>query len=188
MGNKALNLLLCDLSVFSVSSVVKERYTMPTISFRLIKPSDNRELAALIRAVFREFHVDMPGTVYTDPTTDHLYELFRQPGSVYWIAEVDDLMTGGCGVYPTPGLPEGCAELVKFYLSAPFRGKGTGRALMEKCFESARAMGFRQLYLETFPELAKAVGMYEKAGFRYLPQPLGDSGHFACNIWMLKEL
>lgn len=161
---------------------------MPIISFRLIKLSDNRELADLIRAVFREFHVDMPGTVYTDPTTDHLYELFRQPGSVYWIAEVDDMMTGGCGVYPTPGLPEGCAELVKFYLSAPFRGKGTGRALMEKCFESARAMGYRQLYLETFPELGKAVGMYEKAGFRYLPQPLGDSGHFACNIWMLKEL
>lgn len=161
---------------------------MPTISFRLIKPSDNRELAALIRAVFREFGVDRPGTVYTDPTTDHLYELFRLPRSVYWIAEVDGVMAGGCGVYPTAGLPEGCAELVKFYLSAPNRGKGIGKSLMERCFISAREMEFRQLYLETFPELAKAVGMYEKAGFRYLPEPLGDSGHFSCNIWMLKEL
>jgi len=159
-----------------------------SVIFRKIKRIDNAEIASLIRAVFREFGVDQPGTVYTDPTTDHLYELFRQPGSVYWIAEVDGTMAGGCGIIPTPGLPEGCAELVKFYLSAPFRGKGTGRALMEKCFESARELGYRQLYLETLPELGKAVGMYEKAGFRYLDGPLGNSGHFACNIRMLKEL
>lgn len=31
------------------------------------------------------------------------------------------------------------------------------------------------------------VDMYEKAGFRYLSAPLGNSGHFACNLWMLKE-
>ncbi|HNX78548.1 MAG TPA: GNAT family N-acetyltransferase [Prolixibacteraceae bacterium] len=161
---------------------------MSTNTFRPIEPTDNTELASLIRAVFREFRVDMPGTVYTDPTTDHLFELFRHPGSVYWIAGVDGKMAGGCGIYPTPGLPEGCAELVKFYLSAPYRGKGTGWALMEKCFESAIELGYRQLYLETFPELGKAVGMYEKAGFRYLDKPLGNSGHFACNIWMLKEL
>lgn len=161
---------------------------MSTITFRKIEPSDNREIADLIRGVFREFGVDRPGTVYTDPTTDHLYELFRLTRSVYWIAEVDGVMAGGCGVYPTAGLPEGCAELVKFYLSAPNRGKGIGKSLMERCFISAREMEFRQLYLETFPELAKAVGMYEKAGFRYLPEPLGDSGHFSCNIWMLKEL
>jgi putative acetyltransferase len=161
---------------------------MPSVSFRKIEENDNVEIASIIRNVFREFGVDRPGTVYTDPTTDHLYELFRQPGSVYWIAEADEEMAGGCGIYPTPGLPEGCAELVKFYLSATFRGKGTGRGLMEKCFESAKEMGYRQLYLETFPELGKAVGMYEKAGFRYLDVPLGNSGHFACNIWMLKEL
>ena len=161
---------------------------MSDITFRKIEPTNNREIADLIKGVFRELGVDRTGTVYTDPTTDHLYELFRQRGSVYWIAEVDGEMAGGCGVYPTPGLPEGCAELVKFYLSAPFRGKGTGRGLMEKCFESARELGYRQLYLETFPELGKAVRMYEKAGFRYLDRPLGNSGHFACNIWMLKEL
>lgn len=161
---------------------------MSTITFRKIEANDNREIAGLIRGVFREFGVDRPGTVFTDPTTDHLYELFRLPRSVYWIADVDGVMAGGCGVYPTTGLPEGCAELVKFYLSAPNRGKGIGKSLMERCFISAREMGFRQLYLETFPELAKAVGMYEKAGFHYLPEPLGDSGHFSCNIWMLKEL
>jgi putative acetyltransferase len=59
---------------------------------------------------------------------------------------------------------------------------------MEKCFESARKMGYNQLYLESLPELEKAVSMYIKAGFRHIPQALGNSGHFGCNIWMVKDL
>jgi putative acetyltransferase len=136
---------------------------------RPIEEKDNKEIAELIRTVFREFNIHRPGTVYFDPTTDHLFELFTKPGSEYWIAEENGIITGGCGVYPTPGLPEGCAELVKFYLSATQRGKGIGRKLMEKTFESA-------------------INLYEKAGFEFIKGPMGDSGHFGCNIWMLKDL
>jgi len=158
------------------------------ITYRNIEEKDNKELAALIRTVFREFRIDRPGTVYYDPTTDDLYKLFRAEGSVYWIADGDGTMAGGCGIYPTPGLPDGCAELVKFYLLARWRGKGVGRTLMEKCFESAKQLGYKQLYLESLPELSKAVSMYIKSGFRHIPHALGNSGHFGCNIWMVKEL
>jgi putative acetyltransferase len=158
------------------------------ISIRKIEQTDNKELAELIRIVFREFEIDIPGTVYTDPTTDNLYELFTQPKSVYWVAVQDGKLLGGCGVYPTAGLPDGCAELVKLYLSAAARGKGIGRKLMEQCFTTAKEFGYQQLYLESFPELAKAVTLYENAGFRYLEKPLGNSGHYACNIWMIKDL
>lgn len=158
------------------------------ILLRNLEEEDNKEIAGLIRTVFREFKIDRPGTVYFDPTTDDLHTLFRTPGSVYWIAEENGKMAGGCGVYPTPGLPAGCAELVKFYLLRPWRGRGIGRMLMEKCFESAKELGYRQLYLESLPELDKAVSMYLKAGFRHLSHALGNSGHFGCTIWMVKEL
>jgi putative acetyltransferase len=158
------------------------------ITYRNIEENDNKELADLIRKVFREFRIDRPGTVYFDPTTDNLYKLFRTTGSVYWIAEEGSIMAGGCGIFPTPGLPEGCAELVKFYLLPQWRGKGIGRKLMEKCFKSAKELGYRQLYLESLPELSKAVSMYLKSGFRHIPHALGNSGHFGCNIWMIKEL
>jgi hypothetical protein len=46
------------------------------ITFREIRKTDNKELAELIRNVFREFKIDRPGTVYFDPTTDNLYDLF----------------------------------------------------------------------------------------------------------------
>ncbi len=158
------------------------------VRFRPINKSDNRELAELIRKVFREFKIDKPGTVYFDPTTDDLYTLFRTPGSKYWIAEENHIMIGGCGVFPTPGLPDGCAELVKLYLSESARGKGIGWKLMEKTFESAKQLGYKQLYLESLPELGRAISLYEKAGFKRLNGPLGNSGHFGCDIWMLKEL
>lgn len=158
------------------------------MTFRPIEVEDNKEIAELIRTVFREFKIDRPGTVYFDPTTDNLFKLFREPGSEYWIALENGKIVGGCGVYPTPGLPDGCAELVKFYLASSHRGKGIGRQLMEKTFESAKEYGYRELYLESLPELNRAISLYVKAGFKFIPGPMGNSGHFGCNIWMLKEL
>jgi putative acetyltransferase len=158
------------------------------VIYRRIEKRDNKEIAELIRTVFREFKIDKPGTVYFDPTTDNLFELFSIEGSEYWIAEENGIIIGGCGVYPTPELPEGCAELVKLYLSAAKRGKGIGWQLMNRSFESAKRLGYRQLYLESLPELAKAISLYERAGFKPIPGPLGKSGHFGCNIWMTKDL
>jgi putative acetyltransferase len=158
------------------------------ITFRTIEEKDNKALAELIRTVFREFKIDRPGTVYFDPTTDDLYNLFRISGSEYWIAEDNGIIVGGCGVYPTPGLPAGCAELVKLYLLAAHRGRGIGWQLMDMTFRSAIKFGYKQLYLESLPELSKAISLYERTGFRNISGPLGNSGHFGCNIWMIKEL
>ena len=121
------------------------------ITIRPIEQKDNPILAELIRTVFREFNIDMPGTVYTDPTTDSLCELFATPLSKYWVAEENGVLLGGCGIYPTKNLPDGCVELVKLYLSHASRGKGIGRELMQKCIDTAREFGFRQMYLESFP-------------------------------------
>lgn len=155
---------------------------------RPIEEKDNASLAKLIREVFREFKIDKAGTVYTDPTTDNLFELFKTNGSAYWVAEENGELFGGCGIYPTPGLPLKCAELVKFYLASKSRGKGIGKELMEKSFSTALKLGYTQLYLESFPELGKAIGLYLKAGFKEIDQPLGNSGHYACTLWMVKEL
>jgi len=159
-----------------------------TIRYRHIQKRDNREIADLIRSVFREFGIARPGTVYSDPTTDDLFTLFKIPGSVYWIAEEDDTIIGGCGIYPTHGLPEGYAELVKLYLHPSKRGRGTGWELIKKSLRSAGRMGYKQIYLESLPELNKAISLYTKTGFEFIPGPLGNSGHFGCTIWMIKRL
>ncbi len=159
-----------------------------SVELKAIQPEDNQSLAAIIRTSLKAYGLDIPGTVYTDPTTDHLYELFRAKGSFYFVAFEGDKMLGGCGIYPTKGLPAGHAELVKLYLSDDARGKGLGRLLMEKSISWAKEQGYTHIYLETFEELNSAVGLYKKLGFVDLPQALGDSGHHACEIWMLKTI
>ncbi|EOR94462.1 hypothetical protein ADIARSV_2308 [Arcticibacter svalbardensis MN12-7] len=159
-----------------------------SIKIRQIKETDDKGLAKIIRDSLTEHDVPKIGTVYSDPTTDHLFTLFTSVGSLYYIVEEDGVLLGGCGVFPTEGLPNGCAELVKLYLSEDSRGKGTGKLLLEKCFIAAVELGYTQLYLESFPSLGKAVSLYLKSGFYHLPNALGNSGHHACTIWMIKDL
>jgi putative acetyltransferase len=161
---------------------------MKTPVIRPIKEEDNAAIAGIIRTVLTEFKANKPGTVFYDPTTDDLLSLFSAPFSEYWILEIDGVIMGGSGIYPTEELPQGCCEMVKLYLLKEARDKGFGKQLIEQCFISAKKFGFRQVYLETMPELKMAVSLYEQCGFRYLDGPLGNSGHFGCDLWMLKEL
>jgi putative acetyltransferase len=161
---------------------------MKNIYIRPIRAEDNATIAAIVRKTLAEFGANKPGTVYFDPTTDNLFKLFSLPDSAYFIIEVEGRIVGGSGVFPTPGLPDGCCELVKLYLLSELRGQGLGLLLMEKCFQKAIDLGFSEMYLETMPELRTAIGLYEKAGFTYLPGPMGQSGHFGCDLWMIKNL
>jgi len=158
------------------------------VNIRLIQKEDNLGLAKVIREVLTEYGVNKPGTVFTDPTTDALFELFQMKDSAYFVVELNGEILGGCGVYPTKGLPKGCVELVKIYLHHSLRGQGVGKQLMQLSIDVARARGFISIYLETMPELSNAIGLYEMMGFQKLNSSLGDSGHFACDLWMLKQL
>jgi len=161
---------------------------MSTINIRLISIADNPLIATIIRSCLTEFGANKPGTVYYDKTTDQLFELFQKNGAAYFIAEQDGQVVGGGGIFPSPGLPAGTCELVKMYLLPLARGTGIGATLMNTCLGKAKEMGFVNMYIETLPELKKAISVYEKFGFNYLDKPLGNTGHFGCSVWMLKSL
>jgi putative acetyltransferase len=95
---------------------------------------------------------------------------------------------GGGGIFPTAGLPQDTCELVKMYLKGEARGIGLGKALIEMCLQEAKVLGYRQVYIETMPELRQAVATYQKFGFRLLEGPLGQSGHTGCSIWMIRDV
>jgi len=158
------------------------------ITIRSIQPADNVDLAVVVRNSLAEFGANKTGTVYFDPTTDALFELFQTPGSLYLVAEEKGQLLGGAGIFPSAGLPEGVCELVKMYLHKAARGKGLGRLLINQCLEKAKELGYKKVYLETMPELGKAVSVYEKFGFSYLSGPMGNTGHFGCDVWMIKDL
>lgn len=158
------------------------------IPIRQIELQDNFDIAIVIRGALEEFGANKPGTVYFDSTTDHLYELFRTEGSVYFVALLDGRVIGGAGIYPTDNLPAGTCELVKLYLHKDARGTGLGKKLLLTAMDWAKQYGYNQVYLESMPELSKAVTIYENVGFKRLNEPLGNSGHSGCDIWMAKAL
>jgi putative acetyltransferase len=156
--------------------------------FRNIQKEDNAVIAGIVKNTLAEFGANHPGTVYYDPSTDTLFEVFQTPRSVYFVAELDGEIIGGGGIYPTDGLPDNTCELVKMYLLPKGRGLGIGRTLIEKCIVAAGEMGYKKIYLETMPELKQALKVYAKFGFEYLKGPMGNSGHTGCSLWMLKSL
>ena len=158
------------------------------ITIRNIQPADNPYLSKIIKNALKEFGANHPGTVYYDASTDTLSDVFKQEGSVYFVAAINNEIVGGGGIYPTEGLPADTCELVKIYLSPQARGTGLGRTLIEKCIAFAKEYGYKNVYLETMPELKQALNVYAKFGFEYLKGPMGNSGHTGCSLWMLRSL
>lgn len=159
-----------------------------TSNIRPLRQEDNQRLGAIIQQVLKEFDADKPGTAYFDKNLYELYSAFSIPAAAYWIAELEGKVAGGAGIFPVPGLPPAHCELVKLYLLPEARGIGLGKQLIEQCLLSAKSFGYSHMYLETLPQLDQAIPLYEKMGFNYLPAPLGNSGHFGCSIWMIKEV
>lgn len=160
----------------------------PIAFIRNVELKDNKKLAAIIRQSLEDFNANKPGTVYFDPTTDTMHENFQVKNAAYFVLEEDGELAGGCGFYPTEGLPSGTCELVKMYLSSKFRKKGYGQLLLEKSIAEASLAGYSRMYIETLPELKNAIELYKKNGFHFIQKPLGNSGHTGCDIWMLKNL
>jgi putative acetyltransferase len=158
-----------------------------SFTIRSIAQDDNAEIARIIRACLKEFGADKPGTVYYEDSTDHLFEVFREQASAYFIAEQNGIMLGGGGIFPSPGLPNGTCEMVKMYLLPESRGKGIGIALINKCFDTAKQMGFHTVYIESMLVLDRAIALYESYGFKRLSAPLGNTGHYS-EVWMTKSI
>ncbi|SDL67248.1 putative acetyltransferase [Catalinimonas alkaloidigena] len=158
------------------------------LRLREIQPADNPAVAAVIRTVLTEFGANLPGTAFFDPAIDHLYDYYQQPRAAYFVLERDGKLVGGGGIGPLEGAGTDVCELQKLYLLPEGRGQGWGRELMDRCLAFARAAGYRQCYLESLPQLHKGVQLYERYGFQYLDQPLGQTGHNGCDLWMLLAL
>ncbi len=66
-------------------------------------------------------------------------------------------------------LDGGRCEMKRLYVQRDFRGLGLGRALAGRAIAGARAMGYRQVLLDTLPSMAGAQKLYEALGFRDVP-------------------
>ncbi|WP_093366337.1 GNAT family N-acetyltransferase [Psychroflexus sediminis] len=161
---------------------------MTEISIRPIQQKDNRKVAKMIRHVLVEQGAPKVGTAYEDKALDQLFETYQKERSEYFVLLEGDEILGSAGISPLDnGDPEIC-ELQKMYFDPSARGRGLGRQMMQKCLDFAKDQGFQVCYIETLLSMTAAQKLYQKTGFEYISERMGDTGHYSCTIFMKKEL
>ncbi|MCF6167822.1 GNAT family N-acetyltransferase [Lutibacter sp.] len=162
--------------------------THNNFTIREIKQEDNPKIAKTIRDILIEFGVPKVGTAYADKLLDTLFETYNIKNAVYFIIEKEGKIFGGAGIKHLDNYDGNVCELQKMYFLPEARGIGLGKVLIELCLQKAREFGFEKCYLETLPYMKDARKLYKKVGFKDLDARMGDTGHYSCNLWMLKDL
>jgi len=155
---------------------------------RPIRPTDNVEVANIIRQVMTEFGAVGCGFSINDPEVDSMYEAYVPPESAFFVVERAGKILGCGGVGPLVGGEAGVCELRKMYFLPELRGTGLGSRLMGTILDAARTAGYSLCYLETLENMQKARRLYSRHGFRPIAQALGNTGHSSCNRFMTLEL
>ena len=158
------------------------------MKIREVIRSDNPYLAIVIRRVLKEMKVPLKGTAYADRELDNMYKAYSIPRSIYFVVEFNGQILGGAGIMPLNKGAKNICELQKMYLDPKARGKGVGTNLLDLCLSFARENNFSLCYLETMPYMLDAQELYRKNGFIYINNPMGDTGHYSCPVWMTKKL
>lgn len=162
--------------------------TMSGVIIREIKAEDNEAVAAVIRGVLVELGVPKVGTAYEDKALDDLTAAYDIDRAAYFIAVENGKIIGGAGIAQLDNYDGNVCELQKMYFAPEARGRGLGSKMMATCLNFAKEVGFDQCYLETMPYMEDARKLYTKVGFESLDKPLGDTGHYNCSRWMIRDL
>lgn len=118
---------------------------------------------------FQQFHEELarlPGE-YAPPAGALLLALWEREGA-------------GCVGFHA--WESGIAEMKRLYVRPPFRGTGTGRALVEAAMTRAHSLGYDRIRLDTLPTMASAQALYRQLGFGeiapYRPNPVPGAKYF----------
>ena len=155
---------------------------------RPIRPRDNPAVARIIREVMTEHGAVGCGYSILDAEVDDMYEAYPSPQAAFFVVEYRRKVLGCGGFGPLKGGDEGTCELRKMYFRPELRGYGMGTRLMGVILEQARQAGYSRCYLETLENMSQARQLYLKHGFKAIRHSMGDTGHSACNRFMLLEL
>lgn len=155
---------------------------------RPLEPRDNSAVRNIIRTVMPEFGASGQGFAIHDEEVENMFGAYSKPRCSYFVWEEDGKIFGGGGVAPLQGGDADTCELKKMYFLPEGRGKGLGQSVLSECLKSAKALGFKYCYLETFNTMTSAMKLYERNGFQKIGGPCGSTGHFSCDVFYKREL
>jgi ribosomal protein S18 acetylase RimI-like enzyme len=139
-----------------------------------------------IRTLFREYAASLNVDLCFQGFEDELQKLpgrYEKPGGRLYLAKVEGEIAGCIALR---GLEDGRCEMKRLYVRPRYRALGLGRALAERVIRDARAIGYREMVLDTLTQMAGAQALYEKLGFSdippYYPNPLPGARYMGLTL------
>ena len=156
---------------------------------RRIQPTDNQQVASVIRSVMTEFGAVGEGYSIMDPEVDDMHGAYTGGRAAFFVVASSDGEVLGCGgIGPLVGGGAGVCELKKMYFLPALRGLGFGQKMVAACLKTAKELGYQRCYLETLGRMGQANILYQKMGFEKISGPMGATGHGGCDSWYVKEV
>ncbi len=120
------------------------------------------EYTDMLVSINPEFHLYLEIQHYDDEKENPSLKYALPDGRLY-LDISDDGIARGC--IALRKLSDGKGEVKRLYVRPEYRGNGIATALVERIIEDARDIGYKELYLDTLPELESAVKLYKSFGF-----------------------
>jgi GNAT superfamily N-acetyltransferase len=76
---------------------------------------------------------------------------------------------------------ESIGEIKRMYVRPEFRGKGIGRALLERLVDEAREIGYPRIRLDSARFMEEAHSLYRSTGFQEIGSAIGTSREKVAN-------
>jgi putative acetyltransferase len=149
--------------------VLRERMEIPMLGIRAAKDTDSPAVVELVRTVLLEYGLE-PAPEGIDADLPALEASYDAVGGWFEVLVEDGIIRGTVGVIP---LSQTVCELRKMYFHPSIRGRGLGRALLDRTLRKAQAAGFEQVRLETASQLVEAISLYRSVGFMELDERIG---------------
>ena len=153
---------------------------------RRASTEDAKSLAELGARTFAETFAkdnspeDMAAYLADSFNVERLTAELTDPLSVFFVAEVDGRAAGYAKIHSgeVSASVEGQRpiELVRLYVSQEWLGRGVGQALMRRCLDEAREMGFQTIWLGVWERNHRAQAFYRKWDFQEVGEHIFQLG------------
>jgi ribosomal protein S18 acetylase RimI-like enzyme len=146
------------------------------LQIRDARADEYNEVALVLKKAYQQYEGSLPPPAWESYLSNIMDIRSRLNVAELIVAEVNGKLAGTVTLYSNParaveeGWPAGWAGVRLLGVLPEYRGRGIGRALMEECIKRCRNSGIHTLGLHTSELMDVARRMYEKMGFRRIPE------------------
>jgi len=133
-------------------------------------PIELTSAAALFRAYARSLPVDLGPQGFSEELNS-LPGVYAPPAGELLLAKRGDHVLGAVALKALE--PPHVAEIKRLFVRPQARRSGVGKALVGAILAVARERGYREIKLDTLPEMENAIALYRSFGFAPIP-PYGS--------------